>query len=372
MRTLASTLDAVREHLPEALVSPDAFGRARAAVGHLPAAVTRCVHFECRMHDRSSQVDLVLAVYERGAAILARHRPLAAPASTREARWWDRIQAFCRTWTSPSSTLRSLVDHAWLEYDVHGPAAGGRHARSIPAPGVFISLRTPRPDRDSEAPLYGRAMNVIETLAGETMSPRVTDAFRTCVDLLPDRAEVHHIGLLATREAPTLRICIARLPPTRLGPYIASTAGVNPADVDTLLELAECRIGSERELSVPMLHLDIDVHGEYLPRIGIERPFARRCQSHGLLGPEERRLLDRLTARNLCARSKRDAVGAWPGRSVCLMPHELWWSRVDRRVNHIKLVAQPGADIEVKAYLFMSYLCHSRPGRPAHGAALGG
>lgn len=372
MQSLASTLDTVRKHLPEALVSSNAFGRARAAVDHLPAAVTKGVHFECRMHDRSSRVDLVLAVYERGAAILARQPLHAAPASSREARWWNRIRTFCRTWTRPSSTLRALVDHAWLEYDIEGPAAGSPHARSTPAPGVFVSLRTPRPARDSEARPYGRAMSVIEKLAGEAMSLRVADAFRTCVDLLPGAAEVHHIGLLTTREVPTLRVCIAKLPPAGLGPYVAATAAANPTDVDILLHLAACRVGSVRELSVPMLHLDISGRGEFLPRIGIERPFARRCQCHGLIGAEERRLLDQLTARNLCTPSKRDAVGAWPGRSVCLMPHELWWSRVDRRVNHVKLVAERGAGIEVKAYLFMSYLCHSRPGRPADGAALGG
>ena len=372
MQSLASTLSVARTHLPRALVSADAFARACAAIEHLPAAVTKGVYFECRLHDRSPQVDLVVAVHERGAAILAEHRPHVASPRARETRWWGRLLAFCRTWTDPSSTLGSLFDHIWLEYDVDRHSTGGRNTPSASVPGVFVSFREPRPGRDSTTTLYAGAVKVIEALAGRTISTPVAAGLRTCFDRLPPAAGVHHIGLLTQREAPTMRVCIAKLPPADVGPYITATAAANPADIDAVTRLAACRVGPERELCVPMLHLDIDARDGFLPRLGMERPFARRGQPSGFIGPAERALLDRLTARGLCASAKRDAILTWPGQSISVMPHELWWSRIDRRVNHVKLVAEPGAEIEVKGYLFMSYRCHGRPERPADGAVLDG
>jgi hypothetical protein len=52
-----------------------------------------------------------------------------------------------------------------------------------------------------------------------------------------------------------------------------------------------------------------------------------------------------------------------------MMPHELWTSRVCRRVNHLKLSFTEHAQLEVKAYLAVSHEYHT-PQRRADAAAV--
>jgi hypothetical protein len=96
-----------------------------------------------------------------------------------------------------------------------------------------------------------------------------------------------------------------------------------------------------------MIHVDA---GEGAPpRLGVELTLARPCQRRGEIA--ERGFLDRLAELGLCTPARRDALPRWPGAEVRTLPHELWPSRVERRVNCVKLVFEPGRPLHAKAYL---------------------
>lgn len=359
MLTLAGTLDTLRPHLPAALVSDDAFVRARAAVNHLEADITNGVYFECRLHNQAPRVDLVLLLHAAGGALLAANGGGARPGSVRERAAQRTVISFCRRWTAPGSPLRNLIDHAWIEYDVDHDPPGDGAARS--ASGVFASLRTSYGLAHAAPVLGPSALEVVEALTGRRASEVVRECLSACIERLPVEARIVHVGLMSGRSEPTVRICIAKLPVEGIEHLLAATAGIGGSDIADITRMASLPDGAGEPLYISMLHLDIDERRGFVPRIGLERQFARACQISGQIGAAERGFLDTLTARGLCVGDKRDALLQWPGRSVAMMPHELWWSLIDRRVNHVKFVYAPDSGLETKGYLFAKHRPRRRP-----------
>ena len=353
MPSLAGTLDVLRHLLPPALVSADAFERACGAVEHLQPEITDGIYFECRLHDRSPRVDLIIIVRETGGALLAAPDPHPSRDVRREHPGWRRLTAFCRRWTAPGSSLHGLIDHIWLEFDVE-PARPGREA-DPQAPGVFCKLRTPRWTPDAARELCRRTLTVVEALTERPASAIVRECLAMSVARLTAEAAVPYVGFMIGRRVPTVRICVAKLRAAEAAKYLDATAAASGRDFADLTRLAMLPDGTGGPRYVPLLHLDIDERCGFLPRVGMERPFAQRSQLAGETGGRDRRLLDALTARGLCTRGKRDALLTWPGRSVAMLPHGLGWSVVERRINHVKLVHDPCFGTEAKGYLFARY-----------------
>jgi hypothetical protein len=107
-----------------------------------------------------------------------------------------------------------------------------------------------------------------------------------------------------------------------------------------------------------VVNLDVDRH--LLPIVSIEYLLRRASQLRGEI--TEAAFLDGLVEGGFCSPAKRDALLTWPGLSMHTMRHELWRSRVTRRVNHVKLSYSDGEPPEVKAYLSASHEFH-----PARG-----
>ncbi len=362
MLSLAGTLDTMRPHLPVALVSADAFKRARASVAHLDAEVTNGIHFECRLRNGSPRVDLVIVVHADGGELLAAAGGSGAPGSPHEQPARLQLPAFCRRWTAPTSPLRNVIDHIWLEYDVE--QSQSRHEATQSGPGVFFGLRNPRGMAHSAATLCRTALEALETLTGRQTPHTVQECLSACFARLPLETRVPHVGLMLGRKKPTVRVCIAKLPVAGAAHFLAATAGVGGRDVADITRMASLPDGPGGPLYVPMLHLDIDERRGFVPRVGMERQFAQTCQLTGRIGAGEQYLLDTLTARGLCAPDKRDALLKWPGRSVAMMPHEVWWSVVERRINHVKFVYEPSSGIETKGYLFAKHRPYRRQRQP--------
>lgn len=353
MSSLTGTLDAMRSFLPPALVSADAFERACAAVEHLQADITDGIYFECRLHDGSPGVDLVIIVREQDGALLASPIAGSPPGTRHDHPERNSLATFCRQWTAPGSSLHEVIEHIWLEYDVE-PARSSNETNR-PAPGVFCRLRRPQRSAHSLQELFRRTLTAVEALAGRTASRVVRECLFVTLARLPVEAAVPYVGLMTGRRVPTIRVCIAKLAAAGIGTYLDATAAVGGQEVAELVRRASLPDGAGGPLYVPMLHLDIDERHGFLSRIGMERPFAHICQLTGKTGAADRVLLDALLTGGLCTHDKRDALLTWPGRSVAMMPHELWWSVVERRVNHVKFVYEPGAGMEAKGYLFARY-----------------
>ena len=351
MSSLADTLDVMRPLLPPALVCADAFERTRTAVEHLRPEITDGIHFECRLHERSARVDLVIIVRNEGGALLAAPLARTLPGGRSESPSWRRLTAFCREWTASGSRLQELIEHIWLEYDAE--AGGGESSR--PAPGVFCRLRRPHRAAQTARELCRRTLTVVEALTGHPASHILRECLCATIARMSTDAAIPYVGFMLGRPLPTIRICIARLPATDAENYLAATAGVSGRVVARITSQAALPDGAGGPWYVPMLHLDIDERRGFLSRIGMERPFPQLCQLAGTTGAAERSLLDALMVQGRCARSKRDALLTWPGCSVAMMRHHLGWSTVERRINHLKFVHEPGLGTETKAYLFARY-----------------
>lgn len=315
--------------------------------------------------------------------LLAATHGAGSPGSRHEQPASRPLSAFCRQWTAPGSSLRDLVDHIWLEYDVEqdpspdeaplsAPAEGGAPLQAVAmhqsrdeappsAPGVFCSLRSSHRMAYSAPTLCRRALTALEALTGRRASHAVRRCLSDCFARLPLESGIPHVGFMTSRKLPTVRLCIAKLPTAAAAHFLAATAGIEGRDVADIARLASLSDGPGGPLYIPMLHLDIDERRGFLPRVGMERQFARTCQLIGRIGAREQSLLDVLTARGLCAPDKRDALLKWPGCSVAMMPHELWWSLIERRVNHVKFVYGTDSGIEAKGYLFAKH--HPRHGQ---------
>lgn len=373
MHSLTSTLQAVSRQLPHPLVSHDTLKRLGAAVEHLPAALSKMIYFECRLRESAPQVDLVLAVYPRGAAILARH-DLADAGHVPD--WWTSLQAFCRRWMA-SESLRAMLDHVWLEYDVvvdPGVTGAGtpRPTSRVPAPGIFLSLvRLSSLRKGRPSAWLNQVLTAVESATTGAEARLVRDALHACIEPLPPGAVVAYVGLMTHRPTPTIRVCLANVPAGAVIPYVTDVTSTSPRHLDVAIHLAASRYGSDSMPCVPMLHLDVSPVQGVLPRVGLEKLFSRPSQRDGRIAGADRQSLALLTRLGTCTSDKRDALLTWPGRSVSILPHELWWSLIDRRVNHLKFVLDGDATFDVKAYLLLSYLCHSTPGSAVNRAALG-
>ena len=351
MSSFADTLGVMRPLLPPALVSAAAFERTRTAVEHLPPEITDGIYFECRLDERSTRVDLVIIVRSEKGVLLAGPAARTPRGARPDDRGWRRLAAFCRQWTAAGSRLHGLIDHIWLEYDVEAAdAEAGR-----PAPGVFCRLRRPQRAAHTARELCRRTLAVVEALTGHPASRIVRECMSLSLTRLSAEAAVPYVGFMIGRSLPTIRVCIAKLPLAEIETYLAATAAVGGRSVTRMANQAALPDGAGGSWYVPMLHLDIDERRGFLPRIGMERPFPQPCQLAGATGAAERDLLDALTTRDLCARRKRDALLTWPGRSVAMLRHELGWSTIERRINHLKFVHEPGFGTETKGYLFARY-----------------
>ena len=350
MQSLRGTLNVIRPHLPEALVSTAAFADIAATVDHLPAAVTRDIYFECRLGDHASRTDVVLGVYDFGRSLLADAglRNLANDAGSGSN--WSRVRAFCREWQNPGSALNGLIDHVWLEYDVRRSAAAGKNdGTATSCPSLFISFR-----QLAEGTPQGtcHAVRSFSEACRCVTNDTVIATMLRCLNNLPRTADLEYVGLMLGRPQATMRLCAMGMPTDAVIEYLAAMAGARADELAAVTRSVSAHHAPDGISRVGMLHLDIDSRRGLLPRIGMERTFARPCQVHGHLAVDDLRFLDYLTASGLCSGAKREALTEWPGRTVAIVPHEFRWSLVNRRINHVKLVVVPPGTIEAKAYLF--------------------
>lgn len=342
MGSLADTLGRLDAQLAEPLVPRAGLARVLEIARQLPARLTNYVYLELWLHDGSSRVDMIVRVDAAGRELLAGaargaldERLLAQPG-------WRRAAAFARAWAAPGGPLERHVAGAWLEFDLAADAPG-----TPVVPRVFVDFV-----RDSAAGLsvearVALALRALRPLLGADLDGPTAESLRACVERLPAGASLPYVGTAVSGGAPVVRVCVRGLGPELPG-YLRAVGW--PGDVDALVErLLEplARAKGDPDGRVSILHLDLAP--QVLPRIGLEHAFERLPQLQGRLA--EGAFLGYLVERGWCDAAVRDGLLRWPGQSVAMLPHEIWHSRVVRRLNHVKLTYSTGGEVGVKAYL---------------------
>ena len=354
MHSVARTIDEIAPRLSPALVTREAGGRLARIAESLPAALTSWVYLECRLRRDEQRVDLIVRVDQRGRDILAGDNPVIALSSARQGDpIWRGVRALARTWSDPSSPLFRGVERIWLEFDVHASCDGLRPGE-LPAPGIFVELAREGYAQHRRDDRLAAAMAVLQPLVGNALVPAMARSLRRCWELLPSGAVIPYMGVFPARGSDAVRVSVAGLSDANLHAYLRALRW--PGSQRELTNAISAFLPPARAPQPRMAILNIDVREEIAAGVGIEYLLSHAAQLRGSI--LERELLERLVRLGLCSPAKRDALQGWPATSLRVMPHELWRSRVCRRVNHLKLSFTEHAPLEVKAYLAASHEYH--------------
>lgn len=334
-------------HLSPRLVSPEALEHLGRIACQLPP--TSVSGFECRLGQEEARADLgVRFLAEDGSrAVLAgRGDPEGRFALSRFTHpVWQRLRRFGARWDDPGSRLAEEVGDIFLEFDVEGPP------EAEPLPAFFIEYARQAP----------RRLEVLEEalalLWAEPLAPAVRERLVACLAALPAGARVSAVGAMFSRRFEGVRLCLHGLTPATLPGYLERVGWPGTrADWEPLLTAVAP--GVER------IALGLDVGARVLPRLGVECHLAESLQEADTARWSS--LLGELEVRGVCLPDKRRALLDWVGhthlrarpealpahlraQSAALGPQAL--PVFLRRINHVKLVFQPGQPPEAKAYL---------------------
>lgn len=324
-------LSVVEPHLRQPLFDPDAVARLRRLAPDLPGDGLAIL--EVRLAS-SNAVDLSLRLKTPSQARHMAERMRLPHLRTLLLRWSEMDGAF--------SPVRSL----WLEFDLDQDSAG------LPTPIVCAKLA---PNVDTTWLLD----SLFPALHGKPLTAEQRRLIRFCRDEIPAPGSLLYAFSLLSRPGEALRLEIFGLEPDAITAYlhrIAPRADPRAADLAPLFE------GVER------IHLSFDIAEEILPRIGLEGSFHRLPHRE----PGWAGLFDRLVARGLCSPGKRNAALAWPGYDTFWTTPEAWPVRAAgirgfciRSLSHVKVVCQPGQELEAKVYLGMEYRASRQLGSSA-------
>lgn len=369
--SLADVLDRLAPATDEALTGM-ARARVHSLMSHLPAALTRVVYLESWIGQPRPRLDLIAKIDPSDRDALADFVDGALDPELRSLPGWAHVASFARAWATAGSPLHEAIRAAWLELDLDPliePDAAFR------APRVFVDFTRESQREGSVETRLEFAAEVVRALSGDC-APPIVSSLRRCLERLPDGASLTYLGVFP-REAqpPVVRMCVIGLA-ERLKVYLGAVGW--PGDSDVLARrLLDPLSLVQGEGSQPVGVLHLDLSPEVGPRIGLEYSFPRTGFAGGLRSPDA--FLHQLVARGWCTVRSREALRSWPRRSIELMPHDVWHSRVTREIGHVKLTYTPGSPVVAKAYLRSAFelmpggaLLHGRPqvfgASPSNGA----
>ena len=242
----------VAASVPPKLISPSAFRDIASVARVLPATLAyNMFGFECRLAEMAPRADFsVLAGASYGRESLAGLHPTSTlPARLMSDPIWRRVADFAVRWADPSSALYRAVDNVWLEFDVDGAPP------VIPIPSVFFGLQ-PSGQEGARGVAYKPNLDgyittietVIELLSGNELAPRKLETLSDCFRALSSVEHVFQVGLMLSRGAEAVRLCIKLRSVERMVEYLAGVGWPgSEADVLGVLE----PIASLVDLCVP-------------------------------------------------------------------------------------------------------------------------
>jgi hypothetical protein len=341
--SVADALDRLALPADEAVASA-ARDRVRALAVHLPAALTRVIYLESWVGQPRPRLDLIMKIDPRDRDALADPARCVLEPELRAEPGWAHVASFARVWAAPKSPLHDSIRAAWLEFDLDPLIAPDAALRS---PRVFVDFTREAQCRPSVDARLDLATEVLWALS-RSRAPRTVGSLRVCLENLPGGATLAYLGVFTRDDQPPIvRACMVGLA-GNLAAYLGAVGW--PGDVDALARRLLgplARTQGEGAQPVGVLHLDLAP--AVCPRIGLEYTFPRAGRSGGVRSTEA--FLRELVARGWCTPRNRESLRSWPRQWVELMPHDVWHSRVSRRIAHVKITYAPGEPVVAKAYL---------------------
>jgi len=328
VRTLA-------RHLPDEIAGPSARRDLVALSDGIPRRIVT-LGFECRLADDDA-IDLGFSIAPenggRDALVGSPPDPTVERVSACNATW-ARVRDLARRWIDPTSHLHTWVPFLFFELDA-GSACNG-----IPSPSVFVALDSRLdgapgiPGGMRAAPELAAAREAAERLGGLVPGDPVDEMLARCFDLLPRGARVLHVGVMASRREPTVRLSVLLLE-ADLESFLA------PLDA-TVVARAAAHALKRLPGRYPLAQVDFDL-------TSVQSKIGLGLQPRSPDGPNWSTLIDEVMQLSEGRREKAKAVLRWPGKGlVSIAGRE---RAIRRELSHLKLVCSVDAPIQAKAYL---------------------
>jgi hypothetical protein len=324
--------------------SQENIDRIRKIARLFPASLSRCIVLESRLKPVDRNTDFLLCITKAEREPFSKW--LAANQFIFDQKSHDQVSKLIRLWSSAGSALSEKIEMIWLEFDIT------QKPQLSLIPGLFIGSREfPTHGQKSVLDASWALTEALPGLVGDGWT-RYKPLVKRTIGCLPEDARLFQMGIFTGRENSPLRLCITRISPDQIIPYLTKIG--YPSDCSILKEIIQ-------DLA-PLceLHLDIDVSSDLERKIGLEcsLPFRKSAE----FSP----LLDFLVDRNWCSSESRTAILKFPGLAVLPDPpdagpegqtkgvsssNSLSRNTFHRDLMHIKLVYRPDQQIETKVYL---------------------
>jgi hypothetical protein len=342
---IAAALAPLRD---EALLSRDTIDAiSRAPGAALPAAMTSLFGFECRLGEAEPAADFLVRT---GAApdewpILERF------VTGRGGEVWPCVADLLRQRAGPNSPLASALRNLWLEFDLVG--RGDAAAR----PSIFFG--TDRLIRGADT-AWAEAMLV--TLSGNAVSAAKRGCFARLTQALPASARLFQVGVMGARPDAPLRVCAIGQELAEVPSFLAAARW--PGEIG---RVEHCLARYAPFADHVALDFDVDDDGGLAPRIGIELYNAPDQN----LAAQQRAMIERLRADDLCLPAKTNGLAAWGGITHERRHRDLWpppllarraalggnlGSTFCRWLHHVKITLEPQGPANAKAYLAIAHV----------------
>lgn len=256
------------------------------------------------------------------------------------------LHSFCQEWSQPDSFLQKIVHDLWLEFDVYNQAQESFN------PCIFIAINNDlQPTIDS----LEACISLLSNSLDENLPIQTIKNFKSCYSLLPEEAEITHLGLMSSRAVKTIRVNLKGIPIQGLGKYLQRIGW--PGQCHHFESIVHDIAGY-----IDHHTITLDIGETISPRIGMECFFNQQPS----LEPRWFAFLDSLVERGICTPQKRDALLAWPGMTQKseqpeAWPEDLYWndlllgsdaySLFWRSISLIKIVYQAHRPLSAKGYL---------------------
>jgi hypothetical protein len=346
---LTHVIDQAARQVPEALWSPAAVRRMKAAVESFPDLDGRdigpvrwgVIGLEFRLRAAAEQVDLTFPLLAEDRDTILALGGGVEP-WLRRAPAWGRVRELCRCWADGRSRLAARVKLLWIELDMDE----ARRADAVNSPGVFVRFDPAATADEGRESWQALLSDVLVALTGAGPRPALLREFERCRGALPPGAHVQYVGLMLSRGAEAVRFVFAG-PAESDWPAFLEAVGFPGEAARARGELAMVTTAAGRRLhpGPTAIQLDLGPDG-VLPRFGAELVLDRAVQTVGRIA--ERAFLEHLAARGLCTDDKLASLLELPGRSLrpagdLLVGHA-------RSIHHVKVVFDLHGPTEAKAY----------------------
>jgi len=322
------------EHVPGALVTPEAWQRLHSIFDPLPAVASEAA-VECRLGAEAGPVDFEMCIRPTHGGRQRLAEALAEPAlqaASALSAGWRRALSFVRAWADSASPLNRAVAAVWLEFDV--PERG-----ETPVPFLVFTLDPEHfyADGTADPAALGATLQAGLDLLADGLDPRTARGLTQCLGELPRCGQLLHAAVRPAPEGDFARL-VVRLPWRELPSYLER--------LDWRGSLPELRSHLERLCALTLIHsINLDVGAHIGPRVGIEfhHPTSPRNDRRW------RAVFDGLEASQACTAEKRELLAEWVSSGKERV-REAGSIRV-RRELLVKAIYEPGAPLRAKAYL---------------------